>query len=427
MSTTRARLSLVPATFAAIVIASPGCNPDNPSDTSGRSGGGVAGSSGTTHTGGSTGGTGDAGSAADASGWDAVSAGEAGSDTGRSDAGGSDAEGGGSATVPLGGAGGSSGAASTAGAPDQPETGGASESSGAGSSGAPAAGAGADEPTDVGGSAASGGSGEGGGAGAEAGGAGGTTDPWKFGTVALMESTTTYDFPAPIGLQEIVTAGATATFAITDTTSADGCQTTTSGSCQLITDCTPSDTPNGTVNLVDAGAISVTGLDPSPVTLGMPTSNQGYVSPAYAAYLWTASTPVTVTVTGSPSVPAYTMSITAPNPITVTAPTSVSVGADGPTYRIARDTDLIVTWTGGVDGTVTVNLISGTAPNGVGVICSVDAATGTVTIPASLMTNLGASGGLVVGVETAAYEMVNDWQMGFQAQVIGAQGTVDFY
>jgi len=143
------------------------------------------------------------------------------------------------------------------------------------------------------------------------------------------------------------------------------------------------------------------------------------------AYLWTASTPATVTVGGTTSVPAYSMSVTAPNPITMTAPLPV-VGSTGATYTIARGANLAVTWTGGVDGTVTVSLTSGNGTTGVTISCSAPASAGTVTVPASLMASLGATGAFSAGVTSFTTKTVGDWLMDFQASVLGSQGTATF-
>ncbi|HEX2658585.1 MAG TPA: hypothetical protein VHU40_09940, partial [Polyangia bacterium] len=94
---------------------------------------------------------------------------------------------------------------------------------------------------------------------------------------------------------------------------------------------------------------------------------------------------------------------------------------------ISKAGALTVTWTGGVDGMVTVDLTTGTSTAGqVNIHCSTDAAKGTVTIPATFMTKLGASGGFTAGVTSFADKNVGDWLMHFQASFLKDNGTATF-
>ncbi len=236
----------------------------------------------------------------------------------------------------------------------------------------------------------------------------------KIGIIALTQTVET--LPAPAGT--IVAAGAVAQFGFR--TGSSSCTSVTSGDCQLFT-CTPGSSTPGT-DLVQAGSITVTGLATS-VSLSYMAAQSGYMSSAYGSYLWTASTPATVVVTGSVDVPAFTMSVVAPNPIVVTSP----LAQGGSTYAISRATPLAVTWTGGVEGSVTVSLASNTGPNGqVSISCSVDAGMGKVTVPESFMAELGTSGSFSAGVTNVATKNVDDWLMDFQASTTGAQGTATF-
>jgi hypothetical protein len=145
------------------------------------------------------------------------------------------------------------------------------------------------------------------------------------------------------------------------------------------------------------------------------------MSAAYTAYLWTASQVASVTVTGSADVPAFAVNVTAPNPVSVTAPTAPS-GA----YTISRGWDLKVTWTGGVEGSVTVGLSSNDTAGPISVACSANASTGTITIPTSALASLGTSGGFNVAVTNTANETVNDWFVAFEASTTATSGAATF-
>jgi hypothetical protein len=166
-------------------------------------------------------------------------------------------------------------------------------------------------------------------------------------------------------------------------------------------------------------------LSPVTLTYGTPVATS-YMSTPAASYLWTASRPATVTVTGSADVPAFTLGLTAPNPITLTTPLS-TLGATGSTYSISKAGALNVVWTGGVEGTVTVDLTTGTAQTTmVTITCAVDASKGMVTIPATFMAKLGASGGFTAGVTSYADKTVGDWLMHFQASTLKDNGAATF-
>jgi len=233
----------------------------------------------------------------------------------------------------------------------------------------------------------------------------------------------TYTLPAPLGQQTIVGSGAVASYTLPGTP-ANCPAPTTVGSCQLFPGC--SSTASGATQ-VSAGTVTVTGLATSPVVLNpISASNNGYISASYTSYLWTASVPATVTVSGSGSVPAYTMNLDTPSPITITAPAPTGFATTGPAYGFSRSSDLVVTWTGGVQGQVVIGLSNmGTAPTAT-IACSVAASAGTVTIPASLMSGFGAMAGFTASVTTSTTKTVGDWLMEFQATTGAAVGTVTF-
>ncbi|HEY4187514.1 MAG TPA: hypothetical protein VGP07_20725 [Polyangia bacterium] len=384
----RSGLNCFLAALGAVTLAA-GCGSSSPSGTGGSAGSVGAGGHGGTAAGGNAGDLGGAAGSIPGAGGTGIGGGSAGA------AGGGSSVGGAGGGVSTGGAAGGSAGAGVAGT-----------SGTAGAAGGKEGGAGGSA---AGGSAA-------GGAG------GGTAGPGKVGIVALTESSTPYNFPSPIGPMTITAAGAVATYALAGSGS-NGCTTTTVGACQLYTSCAATTTTQPTI--VDPGAVNITGLSMA-VPVNMMVASGGYISAAYSSYLWTASTPATVTVAGSASVPAYTMTITAPNPITLTAPTASSIGQSGPAYTIARGTNLVVTWTGGVEGNVVVSAQSGSGSTGVSVTCTVAASTGTVTIPASVLGNLGATGSFTASVTTSATKTVSDWLMDFQATVGSAQGTATF-
>jgi hypothetical protein len=233
----------------------------------------------------------------------------------------------------------------------------------------------------------------------------------------------TYDLPAPIGPTTIVASGAVATYALPGT--AGNCPApTTVGACQLYPACTTSATAG---TKVDAGTVTVTGLATSPVALNhISATDSGYISMSYSSYLWTTSTPATVTVGGSGSVPAYTMNVTAPHPIAITAPAPTGTATTGPTYAFPKSSDLVVTWTGGVEGQVVIGLSTMNVTPASSIVCSVAASAGTVTVPARLMSGFGATAGFSASVSTSATKNVNDWLMDFQATAAAAAGTVTF-
>ena len=243
----------------------------------------------------------------------------------------------------------------------------------------------------------------------------------KIGLIALSE--TAQIFPAPIGA--IIASGAQATFGSV-ASSSSSCETTTKGDCQLYVCPTSSNPTTTTTTFIQAGTVTVTGLAAADLNLNLTQGTSGayYMSASLSSYLWTSSRAATVTVTGSAAVPAFTMSLVAPSPITVTSPLPSSTMV----YTISRSSDLVVTWSGGVDGTAQVNLSSnssGTTP-GLTISCNVPAAKGTVTVPASLMAGFGTSGGFTADVYNSATKNVGDWLMDFQATQATGVGTATF-
>lgn len=162
----------------------------------------------------------------------------------------------------------------------------------------------------------------------------------------------------------------------------------------------------------EAGMVSIAGF-------AMPISflyDQGfYGSATFAAPLWTASTPLTAQVTGSTSVPAMTLEVIAPTPITVVAP----VAAAGMPLEISKGTDLVIKWTGGVEGNSTIYL---TNDEGSGVDrsiqCFAAASLGTLTVPTAFLASLGTKGSFRAGVINVTTRGLGEWAGKFFAKTM---------
>ena len=84
--------------------------------------------------------------------------------------------------------------------------------------------------------------------------------------------------------------------------------------------------------------------------------------------------------------------------------------------KISKAANLVVTWTGGVEGTVEVGVDNDDA----GVLdtiiaCSAPAAAGSLSVPATLLTMLGTKGYFQSSAQNATTKQVDDWTMQFQA------------
>jgi hypothetical protein len=197
----------------------------------------------------------------------------------------------------------------------------------------------------------------------------------------------------------------------------------TVGVCKLY-EC--SSTGNTTENYLNAGTVTVSGFA-TDLVLNFPAAGNTYMSTTSTDWLWTSSRPITLNVSGSADVPAYSLSLTAPNPIAVTSPLPQGVDTSGfPNYPLSRATNLVLTWTGGVEGTVLVDMTSGSTATPAYIICEAAATTGTLTVPAAFMAKLSGTVGLDVSVSNYSWKTVGDWTMGFQAAVSKNHGTVTF-
>lgn len=74
-----------------------------------------------------------------------------------------------------------------------------------------------------------------------------------------------------------------------------------------------------------------------------------------------------------------------------------------------------------MEGTVTLSMSSGSGSSLVSLECDATAASGTMTVPASLLSHLGTSGGFSLAVASKATQMVGEWQMQFEASSVVQQ------
>jgi hypothetical protein len=66
------------------------------------------------------------------------------------------------------------------------------------------------------------------------------------------------------------------------------------------------------------------------------------------------------------------------------------------------------------------------ASSPVSISCTVSAAAGRLTVPASFLSKMGSSGSFSAGVNNYTTKNVGDWLMEFQASDLRAQGTMTF-
>jgi hypothetical protein len=118
---------------------------------------------------------------------------------------------------------------------------------------------------------------------------------------------------------------------------------------------------------------------------------------------------VTVNVTGSADVPAYSMQLTTPTPVTPTAPVLDS------SFTVSRSTDLEVSWTGGVEGTVQFNLSAMEAADSYTITCNAAASAGSLTVESEALAGLTDQVGVSLGQYVGVTQTVEDWSMVFEA------------
>ena len=247
--------------------------------------------------------------------------------------------------------------------------------------------------------------------------------PQKLGVVILAESSVTMNV-AGLGIMNVISSSATAAFGVTE--GASTCETTTSGDCQFMK-CS-STSSSAAANYLAAGTVTINGLA-SPVSLTLQSSNAYLSTTPYATYLWTSSRPLTVVVSGSSDVPAFSLAVTAPNPISLTSPPAQGYASNGfPSYPVSRATDLLVKWTGGIEGTVSVGFSSSdnTVNQTTQINCSVAASKGTLVVPAAFLAKLSSSADFTVSQNNLTWSTVGDWMMEFSTTIVAAPGVAAF-
>jgi hypothetical protein len=155
------------------------------------------------------------------------------------------------------------------------------------------------------------------------------------------------------------------------------CPKTTDGAC-AIEDCPASDAglplPTSTAS---AGTLQITG---GTMPVSLVPSGTSYPPVQGTSRLWNGGESIHVTAAGA-EVPAFDIGLTAPSYVTVTAPAWPALGSN---LTIDRTQPLTLSWSGGQDGTVEVQLrVSGARQ--VGVVCMFPAASGSGSIPVTAL------------------------------------------
>ena len=155
------------------------------------------------------------------------------------------------------------------------------------------------------------------------------------------------------------------------------CSHTVDGACEIV------DCPNGlsppTQVKYGAGTLSITGAS-VPLQLQSP-----YTSASSTEGLWSGGEVIHAVATGS-DVPPFDVKLTAPSQVSVTSPPSPPYTNGIPKITFTRSSPLMVTWVNGTFGTVDIEFMGTTSTNhAVHVTCSYPAASGTATIPTSVL------------------------------------------
>jgi hypothetical protein len=171
-----------------------------------------------------------------------------------------------------------------------------------------------------------------------------------------------------------------------------GCtyQVSDGGPC-LVTVC-PGQSPNdaGTVSLVSAGALTVTGGAFGDAGIDIAPDNLGSYLYNTTGPMFSPGDTLTVSAAGA-TVPAFTaQALTAPGPIDLTAPAQ-----DGGVLSVPTTQDLELTWTGGTTGAHFILGLDAVFTSGASAsaVCTWDASLGSGTIPAGALAPLAAGTG----------------------------------
>jgi hypothetical protein len=209
------------------------------------------------------------------------------------------------------------------------------------------------------------------------------------------------------------------------------CTTRTEGAC-TITQCMAAsadagapDPDAGMVNSArSAGVITVSGG--GQMVQLTPMANGTYPTDTQRMSVFAPGTELTVSAAGDAmGVAAFTGTVTMPGPIMVTAPT---ISLTAPT-TIARAQPLMVTWTGGTTGKVSVVMASN-ASGGASVSCTYDATAGSGTVPATALMALPMGDGTIaIGGSSTREQTAGGFNVTLtasSANLVGGAGRATF-
>ncbi len=278
--------------------------------------------------------------------------------------------------------------------------------------------------TPDGGVGAPGGGGAGGGTGGSGGGPAGPTTT-KGGSVTLSQSVFT------VGGMDYVSGSVVAAFSTIVSSgppnSGTSCTTQTVGSCTssrcvTVDAGTPVDA-GFTLTQDSAGVITIAGtkLDGG-VTL-VPSADNTYAALSATSRLSAVGDTLTVSAAGA-TVPAFSgKTVVTPASVTVTAPGCAASNCGS----IPRNAPLLVTWTGGTVGTVTVSAFVGVGAETSIVQCSYDASAGTGTVPTAALGTLPAGmGSFSVSVANKTTFTAGSYDVSLAVQGSGVAGSATF-
>ncbi|HEX2735516.1 MAG TPA: hypothetical protein VHM70_28140 [Polyangiaceae bacterium] len=215
------------------------------------------------------------------------------------------------------------------------------------------------------------------------------------------------------------------------------CNTLRMGSCLLIDldscDDTSSSSSQETVFL-DAGEVTVLGLSLQP-TFNFDSETGQYLTDPYTSIggeglgdampLWTGGELATAQVGGSDLVPAVDVELNLPTSLTVTSP----LPDEQLQYEISSTLNLEIKWeTSPIipAGQIWLTLAYGSDPNNQMVVCEGDAASGSLIVDASLLSEASGEGALSLSVRALKSISVDDWNFSFLATTVPLTGTVSF-
>jgi hypothetical protein len=209
------------------------------------------------------------------------------------------------------------------------------------------------------------------------------------------------------------------------------CTTRTEGAC-TITQCNftsadagAPDPDAGVANTTrSAGVITVSGG--GQMVQLTPGANGTYPTDTQRMSVFAPGTELTVSAAGDAmGVAAFTGTVTMPGPITVTAP---MISLTAPT-TIARAQPLMVTWTGGTTGKVSVVMAS-SASGGASISCSYDATAGSATVPATVLMALPmGDGSIAIGGSSTREQTAGGFNVTLtasSANLVGGAGRATF-